>query len=186
MIGARKTVADGARCVEFVVLCDVSASRHPCPNAQNSQSNQPHAPDERRSVTASLRSSTFIATIQIHSDKGFGESRRFGPRRAHSIESKGLDFTLAARKVSRATYHRFEQCLIDKIDHKLAAAHDISQRVLNFSRAITPFRVNLHTEDDQWRIVADIVEGAEWCCIAAAILIQRRDECDRSRNDPTQ
>jgi hypothetical protein len=47
-IGASKMLVDGARHVEFVELCDVGASRHPWPNAQNSQSNQPHAPDIRR------------------------------------------------------------------------------------------------------------------------------------------
>jgi hypothetical protein len=54
-IDIRKTIADGARCVEFVELCDVDASRYLYPKAQNSQSNQPHAPDERRGFYLAIR-----------------------------------------------------------------------------------------------------------------------------------
>jgi hypothetical protein len=41
-------MADGAWRVEIVELCYGSAGSGPCPNGQNSQSNQPHAPDIRR------------------------------------------------------------------------------------------------------------------------------------------
>ncbi len=57
LIDTRKTMADGARGIEFVELCDVGASRHPCSNAQNSQSNQPHAPDECRGFYLAIRGS---------------------------------------------------------------------------------------------------------------------------------
>jgi len=54
-------MADGARCVEFVELCDVGASRHACSNAQNSQSNQPHAPDGGRGFYLAIRGSCLLA-----------------------------------------------------------------------------------------------------------------------------
>src|SRR5258708_20004250 len=59
-IDIRKTMADGARCVEFVELCDVGASRHACSNAQNSQSNQPHAPDGGRGFYLAIRGSCLL------------------------------------------------------------------------------------------------------------------------------
>ena len=54
-VDIRKTVTDGARCVEFDELCEIGASGYPCPNAQNSQSNQPHAPDEGRGFYLAIR-----------------------------------------------------------------------------------------------------------------------------------
>jgi hypothetical protein len=54
-IGTRKTMTAGARCVEFLEVCEVSASKRPCPHAQNSQSNQPHAPDGGRGFYLAIR-----------------------------------------------------------------------------------------------------------------------------------
>jgi hypothetical protein len=63
---ARKTMADGARCIEFVDLYDGSASRYPRPNAQKSQSDQPHAPDERRGFYLAIRGSYLPAPTASH------------------------------------------------------------------------------------------------------------------------
>src|ERR1700722_18929648 len=56
-IGIRKTAADGAPGIEFVEVCDVRARRHPCPDSQNSQPNQPHAQDEGRGFYLAIRGS---------------------------------------------------------------------------------------------------------------------------------
>src|ERR1700737_1742990 len=65
-IGIRKIGADGAPGIEFVEICDVGASRHPCADAQNSQSNQPHAPDERRGFYLAIRGSYLPAPTASH------------------------------------------------------------------------------------------------------------------------
>src|ERR1700738_4133681 len=68
-IDIRKMMADCAPGVEFVELCDVGASRHPCPNAQNPQSNQPHAPDERRGFYLAIRGSYLPVPTASHQNK---------------------------------------------------------------------------------------------------------------------
>jgi hypothetical protein len=65
-IDARKTTADGARRIEFVELYGGSASRHPCPNAQNPQSNQPHARDEGRGFYLAIRGWYHPAPTAFH------------------------------------------------------------------------------------------------------------------------
>jgi hypothetical protein len=50
-----ETMADGAWRVEIVELCYGSAGSGPCPNGQNSQSNQPHAPDAGRGFYLAIR-----------------------------------------------------------------------------------------------------------------------------------
>jgi hypothetical protein len=106
-IDIREKMTDGARCIEFVELCDVSASRHPCPNTQNFQSNQPHAHDGRRGFHLAIRGSYLPAPTASH------QNMRQSATDCDEVRSRSLRPNLASTMDKQVVRLRHESGKID-------------------------------------------------------------------------